>query len=133
LTGAEREQRLLLDPDLRYVSHGGGCVAYFNYIIRLLDTQRTILVLTNCGPITPAWILEAFPAHASGRIRSRGFSSAAKKGDAALGPIRNTRMSANYVRSWSTADLICSTGAFSPVALWGLAVLIIGAGATRMR
>jgi CubicO group peptidase (beta-lactamase class C family) len=57
LTGAEREQRLLLGPDLRYVSHEGGCVAYFNYIIRLLDTQRTILVLTNCGPITPAWKL----------------------------------------------------------------------------
>jgi CubicO group peptidase (beta-lactamase class C family) len=57
LTAAEREQRLVLGPDLRYVSHGGGCVAYFNYIIRLLDTQRTILVLTNCGPITPAWRL----------------------------------------------------------------------------
>lgn len=53
LTAAEREQLRVLGTDLRYVAHGGGCVAYFNYMIRLLDTQRTILVLTNCGPITP--------------------------------------------------------------------------------
>ncbi len=32
---------------LRHVAHGGGCVAYNNYIIRLLDSQRAILVLTN--------------------------------------------------------------------------------------
>ncbi len=54
LTAAEREQLRALGTDLRYVAHGGGCVAYFNYMIRLLDTQRTILILTNCGPITPA-------------------------------------------------------------------------------
>jgi CubicO group peptidase (beta-lactamase class C family) len=54
LTAAEREQLLALGADLRYVAHGGGCVAYFNYVIRLLDTQRTILVLTNCGRIAPA-------------------------------------------------------------------------------
>ena len=30
------------------------CVAYYNYMIRLLDTKRTIIVLTNCGPIVPA-------------------------------------------------------------------------------
>jgi CubicO group peptidase (beta-lactamase class C family) len=54
VTAAEREQLRSLGADLRYVAHGGGCVAYFNYIIRLLDTERTILVLTNCGPITPA-------------------------------------------------------------------------------
>jgi len=54
LTPVEREQLRALGVDLRYVAHGGGCVAYFNYMIRLLDAQRTILVLTNCGPITPA-------------------------------------------------------------------------------
>jgi CubicO group peptidase (beta-lactamase class C family) len=53
LSAGEREQLRSLGADLRYVAHGGGCVAYFNYIIRLLDTQRTVLVLTNCGPITP--------------------------------------------------------------------------------
>jgi hypothetical protein len=50
LSACEHEQLRSLDADLRYVTHGGGCVAYFNYIIRLLDTQRTVLVLTNCGP-----------------------------------------------------------------------------------
>jgi hypothetical protein len=54
VTAAEREQLRALGTDLRYVAHGGGCVAYFNYMIRLLDTQRMIWVLTNCGPITPA-------------------------------------------------------------------------------
>jgi CubicO group peptidase (beta-lactamase class C family) len=53
LSRSEREQLLALGADLRHVAHGGGCVAYFNYIIRLLDTRRTVLVLTNCGPITP--------------------------------------------------------------------------------
>jgi CubicO group peptidase (beta-lactamase class C family) len=53
LSDGEREQLLALGADLRHVAHGGGLVAYFNYIIRLLDTRRTILVLTNCGPITP--------------------------------------------------------------------------------
>jgi CubicO group peptidase (beta-lactamase class C family) len=44
----EREQLLALGGDgLRHVAHGGSCVAYNNYIIRLLDTQRTIIVLTN--------------------------------------------------------------------------------------
>jgi CubicO group peptidase (beta-lactamase class C family) len=54
LTAAERRQLLALGADLRYVAHGGGCVAYFNYMIRLLDTRRTIIVLTNGGPIGPA-------------------------------------------------------------------------------
>lgn len=53
VSASEREQLCALGADLRYVAHGGGCVAYWNYIIRLLDTRRTILVLTNCGPITP--------------------------------------------------------------------------------
>jgi CubicO group peptidase (beta-lactamase class C family) len=45
---AEREQLLALGGvGLRHVAHGGGCIAYFNYIIRLLDSQRTIIVLTN--------------------------------------------------------------------------------------
>ena len=39
---------------LRHVAHGGSCVAYYNYMIRFLDTQRTIIVLTNRGPIAPA-------------------------------------------------------------------------------
>jgi CubicO group peptidase (beta-lactamase class C family) len=34
-------------PGLRHVAHGGSLVAYYNYIIRFLDTQRTIIVLTN--------------------------------------------------------------------------------------
>ena len=53
LSADERDQLRSLGADLRYVAHGGSCVAYFNYIIRLLDSRRTILVLTNCGPITP--------------------------------------------------------------------------------
>jgi CubicO group peptidase (beta-lactamase class C family) len=45
---AEREQLLALGgASLRHVAHGGSCVAYYNYVIRFLDTQRTILVLTN--------------------------------------------------------------------------------------
>jgi hypothetical protein len=45
---AEREQLLALGgAGLRHVAHGGSCVAYYNYVIRFLDTQRTILVLTN--------------------------------------------------------------------------------------
>ena len=54
LSAAEREQLLALGADLCHVAHGGSCVAYYNYIVRLLDTQRTILVLTNGGPIAPA-------------------------------------------------------------------------------
>jgi len=53
VSASEREQLRALGADLRYVAHGGGCVAYWNYIIRLLDSRRTILVLTNFGPITP--------------------------------------------------------------------------------
>ena len=41
-------------PGRRHVAHGGSLVAYYNYIIRFLDTQRTIIVLTNHGPIAPA-------------------------------------------------------------------------------
>jgi hypothetical protein len=44
----EREQLLALGgADLRHAAHGGRCVAYNHYMIRLLDTQRTIIVLTN--------------------------------------------------------------------------------------
>lgn len=39
VTTAEREQLQALGANLRYVAHGGGCVAYFNYIIRLLDNS----------------------------------------------------------------------------------------------
>ena len=34
-------------PGLRHVAHGGSLCTYANYIIRFLDTQRTIVVLTN--------------------------------------------------------------------------------------
>ncbi|MBN8940867.1 MAG: beta-lactamase family protein [Rhizobiales bacterium] len=45
---AEREQLLALGgPNLRHAVHGGSCVAYFNYVMRLLDSRRTIIVLTN--------------------------------------------------------------------------------------
>jgi hypothetical protein len=45
---AEREQLLALGgAGLRHVAHGGSCVAYNNYRIRLLDTQRAIIILTN--------------------------------------------------------------------------------------
>jgi len=40
-------------PGLRHVAHGGMLVAYNNYIIRFLDSRRTIIVLTNRGPIEP--------------------------------------------------------------------------------
>jgi hypothetical protein len=46
---------------LRHVAHGGSLVAYYNYIIRFLDTQRTIIILTNRGPIAPA----SEPRHAA--------------------------------------------------------------------
>jgi CubicO group peptidase (beta-lactamase class C family) len=47
LTPAEREQLLAVGgADLRHVAHGGG-LYHYNYIIRLLDTQHTIVVLTN--------------------------------------------------------------------------------------
>jgi CubicO group peptidase (beta-lactamase class C family) len=52
---AEREQlRALGDAGRRYVAHGGSCVAYYNYMIRFLDARRTIIVLTNGGPLVPA-------------------------------------------------------------------------------
>jgi hypothetical protein len=45
---AEREQLLALGgAGLRHVAHGGSCVAYNNYMIHLLDTQRTIIILTQ--------------------------------------------------------------------------------------
>ncbi len=34
-------------PGLRHVAHGGSLCAYNNYLIRFLDSQRTIIVLTN--------------------------------------------------------------------------------------
>ena len=34
-------------PGRRHVAHGGSLCAYNNYIIRFLDTRRTIVVLTN--------------------------------------------------------------------------------------
>ena len=39
VTTAEREQLQALGANLRYVAHGGGCAAYSNYIIRLLDNS----------------------------------------------------------------------------------------------
>jgi CubicO group peptidase (beta-lactamase class C family) len=42
-------------PGRRHVAHGGSLGAYNNYIIRYLDTQRTIIVLTNLGPIEPVY------------------------------------------------------------------------------
>lgn len=52
LSAAERGQLLILgDAGLRYVAHGGSLI-YHNYVVRSLDTQRTIIVLTNqpCDP-----------------------------------------------------------------------------------
>jgi CubicO group peptidase (beta-lactamase class C family) len=55
LSTAERKQLDALGgTDLRHVAHGGSWPTYYNYIIRLLDSQRTIIVLTNRGPIAPA-------------------------------------------------------------------------------
>ncbi|MGR9308613.1 serine hydrolase domain-containing protein [Rhizobium leguminosarum] len=48
LTQAEPEQLLTIGGDgLRYVAHGGNLVAYNNYVVRFLDTRRTIIVMTN--------------------------------------------------------------------------------------
>lgn len=48
LTEAESEQLLTLGgTGPRYVAHGGSLAAYNNYIVRFLDTRRTIIVLTN--------------------------------------------------------------------------------------
>jgi len=69
---ASAEQLLALGgAGLRHVAHGGSCVAYYNYMLRLLDTQRTIIVLAIIWP---------FQAHASGRIRSRKSCSADRQG-----------------------------------------------------
>jgi CubicO group peptidase (beta-lactamase class C family) len=42
-------------PGLRHVAHGGSLGAYNNYMIRFLDTRRTVIVLTNRGPIEPVF------------------------------------------------------------------------------
>ena len=42
-------------PGQRHVAHGGTLGGYSNCIIRFLDTQRTIIVLTNRGPVPPVW------------------------------------------------------------------------------
>jgi CubicO group peptidase (beta-lactamase class C family) len=42
-------------PRRRHVAHGGSLGAYNNFIIRFLDIQRTIIVLTNLGPIEPVY------------------------------------------------------------------------------
>jgi CubicO group peptidase (beta-lactamase class C family) len=48
LSAAERKQLLALGgAGLRHVAHGGSLCAYNNYIIRFLDTRRTIILLTN--------------------------------------------------------------------------------------
>jgi hypothetical protein len=54
LSAAEREQ----------------LVAYYNYIIRFLDTQRTIIVLTNRGPIAPASEPRRHPGIPGPRVRA---------------------------------------------------------------
>ena len=55
LSGSEREQLSILGgTDLRHVAHGGSWPTYYNYIIRLLDSHRTIIVLSNRGPIALA-------------------------------------------------------------------------------
>src|SRR5262245_37915007 len=57
-------------PGLRHVAHGGSLVAYYNYIIRFLDTRRTIVVLTNRGPIAPASELGHHPGIPGPRVRA---------------------------------------------------------------
>jgi CubicO group peptidase (beta-lactamase class C family) len=42
-------------PGRRHVAHGGTLGAYSNYIIRFLDIERTIIVLSNRGPVPPIW------------------------------------------------------------------------------
>jgi CubicO group peptidase (beta-lactamase class C family) len=39
----------------RHVAHGGTCGAYTGYIIRFLEIGRTIVVLSNLGPIEPVY------------------------------------------------------------------------------
>jgi CubicO group peptidase (beta-lactamase class C family) len=75
LSPAEREQLSALGgPGLRHVAHGGSLVAYYNYIIRLLDTQRTVVVLTNRGPIAPA-VEPHHPAIPGPRVRAHQVAS----------------------------------------------------------
>ncbi len=96
VSASEREQLRALGADLRYVAHGGGCVAYFNYIMRLLDTRRTILVLTNCGPITPAAQLHrgGIP---SPRIRTHQVAEF-------FSPIERRIARSVHVWTWHSAD-----------------------------
>lgn len=55
LSDAERAQlHAIGGSTLSHVAHGGTWPTYFNYIIRLLDQRRTIIVLSNRGPIAPA-------------------------------------------------------------------------------
>jgi CubicO group peptidase (beta-lactamase class C family) len=70
LSATEREQLLALGgAGLRHVAHGGSLVAYYHYIIRFLDTRRTIIVLTNRGPIAPA-VEPHHPAIQGPRVRA---------------------------------------------------------------
>jgi len=51
LSAAERAQLLAFGgPGQRHVAHGGS-LCHYNYIIRCLDTRRTIIVLTNYSSI----------------------------------------------------------------------------------
>jgi CubicO group peptidase (beta-lactamase class C family) len=71
LNAAERAQLLALGgAGLRHVAHGGSLIAYYNYIIRFLDTQRTIIVLTNRGPIAPASEPHRHPGIPGPRVRA---------------------------------------------------------------
>jgi len=71
LSAAEREQLLALGgAGLRLVAHGGSLFTYCNYITRLLGTQRTIIVLTNRGPIAPASDPRGHPGIPGPRIRA---------------------------------------------------------------
>jgi len=71
LSDTERKQLLALGgPGLRHAAHGGSLVAYYNYIIRFLDTQRTIIVLTNRGPIAPASEPHRHPGIPGPRVRA---------------------------------------------------------------
>jgi len=71
LSAVEREQLLALGgAGLRHVAHGGSLVAYYNYIIRFLDIQRTIIVLTNRGPIAPASEPHRHPGIPGPRVRA---------------------------------------------------------------
>jgi CubicO group peptidase (beta-lactamase class C family) len=71
LSAAEREQLLALGgASLRLVAHGGSLFTYCNYITRLLGTQRTIIVLTNRGPIAPASEPRGHPGIPGPRIRA---------------------------------------------------------------